>query len=941
MPTEFQTPALEDPLHRRIRMHAERINLSSPETGTADFKTYMVQENEILARYHRQGQSGLRVARLRSMVMDVLIENLAKRAMTVGKIAEGNREFDILALGGYGREEMCPYSDVDIMFFYPSNASEASTKTLQQALTDGVLYPLWDLGFKVGHSSRNMEQVLEEARQSVESKNALLEARLITGSQTLWKNFQREYSSFVKKGKIGKYIEERLEAENTRHEKYGDTIFLQEPDIKNGVGGLRDYQNAIWMARLKLGITSVNDLGDIGYLNKTEQQEFAAAYDFLLRVRTELHMQLPRASDLLDLEKQTQVAWYLGYRYRDIMRRVEYFMHDYYRNCDVIRRISAYLQYKIAQDSRKKKLSFGDIIPYKRPVQVNDGFVIKDGTIKPANEQVFAEDPERLIRVFRHAQQAGATIDIELQRMIRNDAGLIDKRIINSPGAAKSFLAIMQQPGEVFQTLNLMNECGVLEMYIPEWKNMHCLVQHEFYHRFTADYHTLKTIRELDFIFTSPEDRTCAPYLHELRESASPTLPYIALLLHDIGKGLGISGHAHRGAEIAKTILARLGYNADLSAKIIDIIERHLDMARFWQRFDVEDPQTSQSFAKVITDEDTLRYLYVLTYCDAKGTSDDLWNSYKNALHRDLFKSTLAILAGQRVTHTPEAMIPKELIREKLPEISEDEIEAHYNLLPERYFIYNNVDEIALHIKMVNELLHRISEADSIETLIPIVHWQDDLSLSMTVVNIVTWDRSGLFYKLSGAFSVAGLSIVSSKAITRADHITVDTFYVCDASGGIVQNKNAHATVEKYLKKALARNEDLMTAIEEQEHKIREGEWTRARTPAAVMRTPITPSVGVYHELSLKHTIVELQCEDRIGLLYNVSKAIFEYGFDITFARIATERGVAMDTFYIEPIDKKTIDGGNLLPLREKLSAIISRKPRDSGMENNMRKIAQ
>ena len=485
-----------------------------------------------------------------------------------------------------------------------------------------------------------------------------------------------------------------------------------------------------------------------------------------------------------------------------------------------------------------------------------------------------------------------------------------------------------------------MNASGVLEKIVPEWKNMHCLVQHEFYHRFTADFHTLNCIRELDAIFNFPEDRVGAPYLRALRETTSPTLPYLALLLHDIGKGLGIQGHAHRGAGIAKTVLERLDYNSELSAKIIDIVEHHLDMARFWQRFDVEDPQTAVSFSRVITDEETLRYLYVLTYCDAKGTSNDLWNSYKNSLHGQLFKATARILAGKRSTHSPEEMIPKQLIREKLPDISEEEIEAHYNLLPERYFIYSNADEIALHIRMVNELLRRISEADSLSTLVPIVSWQNDVNLSLTVVNIVTWDRSGLFYKLAGAFSVAGLSIVSSKAITRADHITVDTFYICDTSGGAVQDSHAQATFEKYLKKALIRNEDLLPTIEEQDKKLRSNAWARPLPSHA--RTPIAPSVGVYHELSLRHTIIELQCEDRIGLLYMVAKSIFEHGFDISFARIATERGVAMDTFYIEQIDSSPADSGALLALRESLNVIVG--PRSAGLDDGdgaMRKLAQ
>jgi [protein-PII] uridylyltransferase len=916
-------------------MHAERMFLADPKSTVADYKTYMHQEHQMLERYHRQGQSGLKVARSRSMVVDILMENLIRRALTLGGIEAEPQDFALLALGGYGREEMCPFSDVDIMFFYPVRIATGRLEKLHQVMTDHVLYPLWDIGFKVGHSSRNINQAIDEARQNVETKNALLEARLIIGSVKLWEHFQGSYARFVRKGNVLAYLEQRAEDERKRHDRFGNTVFLQEPDIKNGVGGMRDYHNAIWMARLKLGIDSVNDLSDLGYLNKTEQQDFASAYDFLLRVRNELHFQVTRATDLLDLDKQVQVAWYIGYRYRDSVRRVEIFMRDYYRNTECIQRISSYLEHRMLQHSRTK-VSFTEAIEARRNVRSTDGFVVRAGTLRPVTETVFQEDPERLIRVFRQAQQTGAQIDLELQRTIRNCAGLIDKNVINSPAANRAFLAIMEQPGNVFPTLNLMNSCGILHRFMPEWKNLHCLVQHEFYHRFTADYHTLNTIRELDYIFASgPEDRVSAPYLRELRQSACPTLPYLALLLHDIGKGVGIKGHALRGAEIAKDVLARLHYNADLGDKIIAIIEHHLDMARFWQRFDVEDPQTAETFAKVITDEETLRYLYVLTYCDARGTSEDLWNSYKNMLHKQLFRATQAVLAGRSIHHAPEEMIPKEVIRAKLPEISDEELEAHYNLLPDRYFAYSNADEVALHLKMVNELLHHISEAESINALVPVVHWQNDLNLSLTVVNIVTWDRAGLFYKLAGALSVAGLSIISSKAITRADHITLDTFYVCDASGGVVQNQKAQAVVERHLKKALLRNEDLLPAILEQEQKMNSSAWLRPS--ADRIRTPVAPSVGVYHELSLRHTIIEIRCEDRIGLLYKVAKAIFGHGFDISFARISTERGVAMDTFYIEQIDNVSADATDLLELREDLTGIVSEKALN---EDGLRKTA-
>ncbi len=913
----------EDPLYRRIRRHAERRNLAMPEAKLADYKEFLRLEGEMSERYHRQGQGGLRVAHSRSIFIDVLLESLFLKALRVSSLERLADQCAILALGGYGRAEMCPFSDVDIMFLYPRKIDRADLEALQKAMTDVILYTLWDCGLKVGHSSRNELEAIAQARENVETKNALLESRRVTGSTALWQSFHKAYSRYSSKENPLAYLEQRLEDQRKRHEQYGNTPFLQEPDIKNGVGGMRDYQNTLWLARLKMDIASPEDLVPLGYLTKTEHREFTSAYEFLIRARTELHLQSRRPTDLLDLEKQPQVAWYLGYRYTSIFRRVEAFMRDYYRCAESIHRISSYLEHRLALTSRTS-VSFRDAIEARkggRGTRETDGFVIYRGILRPRNERVFEEDPERLIRVFRHAQQSGAQIDIELQSLINTSRHLIDSRVINSPTANRAFLAILQEGGNVYPTLSLMNACGILRRFVPEFRGLHCLVQHEYYHRYTADIHTLNTIQELDQVFSSNDDPNLAEYRRVLRDTSSPALPYLALLLHDVGKADGIQGHAERGATMAREALARMKVNPEQSDKILVIIERHLDMARFWQRYDIEDPQTARLLAELIPDEETLRYLYVVTYCDARGTATGLWNSYKNMLHTQLFKATLAALAGQRTFYSPEDMIPKDTIREKLPELSEEEIEAHYNLLPERYFIYNNADEIALHLRMVNELLRHISEAESLNSLVPIVHWSNDLNLSMTVVNIVTWDRAGLFYKLAGAFSVAGLSIVSSKAMTRADHITLDTFYVIDPNGGVVQNEKAREVVQKHLEKALLQNEDLMPAIMEKAKKRSRPSWASTTDR---LRAPLPPSVGVYHELSLKRTIIEVQCSDRIGLLYRLAKAIYDHGFDISFARIATERNVAVDTFYIEQIDRRQVDSANLLALREALQLIVA-----------------
>jgi [protein-PII] uridylyltransferase len=352
-------------------------------------------------------------------------------------------------------------------------------------------------------------------------------------------------------------------------------------------------------------------------------------------------------------------------------------------------------------------------------------------------------------------------------------------------------------------------------------------------------------------------------------------------------------------------------------------------MARFWQKHDLDDPQTSASFAELVAEPDWLRYLYVHTYCDARGTAAGLWNGYKNSLHRHLFDTTLERLTlGDKVeTRLRERieMTRQTLIAQTIPGISPDEITAHFNLLPERYFIQTDAPEITLHIQMVNRLLHSISSADSLGSLRPVIEWKDDINRSYTTVHVVTWDRGGLFYKLAGAFSVAGLSILSAKITTRSDHIAIDTFHVVEPGRGVVQNQKAMDTLARTVEEALVNNRELLPDITAQAKKFAEA--SRYTSPAASeLPASFPPTVEVYHELSLNRIIVEVQAHDQIGLLYRLVKTISDHGFDTTFARINTERSVAIDTFYIEPNKPEPgpVDPAKLHTLRDALRAIIT-----------------
>jgi [protein-PII] uridylyltransferase len=755
----------------------------------------------------------------------------------------------------------------------------------------------------------------------------MLEARRVVGSTKLTDQFFRVYKRFYLKDNPNGYITDRLRHQSERQQKFGGTVFMQEPDIKNGVGGLRDYQSILWAARIKLDIGSLRELRAGKYLRADEYRDLSRAHGFLLRVRNQLHFSSTRPTDVLDLEKQPLIAWNLGYRKQDIFERVEAFMKDYYRSARNIYQISHAMHRRLALTGNANRRG---ILPGSRAPtpgkhdKTVDGFFIREDTMYYTRPGIFKSDPERLIRVFRHSQQFHARIDFQLREMITASLPLLDARVIGSHTAHRSFRGILSAAGEVFPILSEMHDMGVLERFLPEFSGLTCLVQHEYFHRYTADIHTLNTIRTLDEIFTG-ESEYAEKYGKILRDTDEPTVLYLILLLHDIGKGKAITGHCETGAEMAAAVLDRSGYPGDQKDDILFVIRNHLKMARIWQRHDIDAHQTIRNFAEEVATEERLRLLYVHAYCDTRGTDAKMWNSYKDSLHTQLFSNALAYIKGHRHRERGserKKMISRSEMQDRVPQISAEELEAHFNLLPDRYFSYVGIDEIAMHLGMVNQFLHQVATTDSIGSLVPMIDWKDDLDLSMTVVDIVTWDRAGLFYKLAGAFSLVGLNIVSSRAISRSDHITIDTFQVCEPNGGIAQGDEIRNAFRRHLEEALIADRDLFPDIEARAKQFKRPDYLRQDE---YLSAPIAPDIGVYHDDTLNRTIVEIHASDQIGALYRLTKTIYEYGFDITFARITTERGVIVDNFYLETIDPaRQISKADLDDLRVKLETIIT-----------------
>ncbi len=857
-------------------------------------KDFLTRHTAALRQWHAQGMDSRAVSHYRARTMDVLNISLYELALRQAGLEGAPVKAALIATGGYGREELSPHSDMDFMLLFDETIPPDVLENLQEAFTDRMLYPLWDLNLKVGHSMRTIDQAIEEAHKDNFTKNALLEARLVYGDSILFERFEKTFADDCAMDPKG-YLRERLDGGYERRKRYGNTVFLQEPEIKNGTGGLRDYQNLLWIGKVVLGARGIGELARKGYLSVEEANELENAHAFLLRVRNEVHFQSARPTDLLDLERQGVVALALGYGEPNLLRRIEIFMRDYYASAHTIYRLARLVEQRLERDY------------FPRP-EANeeglrvDGFRIAGGFVFAESPDVFKEDPGRLIRVFRHAQQHKASFDFSLEVLVRERAGLATADIALSPQTQGCLRQILEDVGNVAETLGRMHGLGMLVKFLPEFEHLTCLVQHEHYHRYTVDIHTLATIARLDMVFNG-EDPEAAVYLPQLRHLETPWVLYAALLMHDAGKADGIKGHSQVGVKIAGPVFDRLGLSSAQKNLALFVIAHHMEMSRVCQRYDVEDPRTASVFARTVENAQNLRALFVHTYCDANGTSATLWNAYKQALHVQLFNATLARIEGDgaspaRVLAEAKSRLWETLARTQAEDdLPDDEVSAHFAMMPDGYFLNATPEEVRCHLMMAHELFESLRAEDGVQTLTPVIQWSHDEASGLSSLDVVTWDRTGLFYRLAGALAAAGINILSTRAFSREDDITIDTFAVEEAHGGPVKSPHTRARFEKAMARTLIDGADLMPEIEAQAEKISRTFFSREKS----LKAKVATQVQAYREEALGKNVVEVRANDRIGLLHRIAKAISEAGFDISFARIATERGVALDTFYVAP----------------------------------------
>jgi [protein-PII] uridylyltransferase len=896
-----------------------------PAEELSRYKTFLKVETHRLKIRHRAGAGGQETCRARARLIDTLLTSMWE-AVKATLSEQAQKEFPhiaLVAIGGYGRAELNPFSDIDFMFLHEGQVV-AGNKPLPHLskLVDGILYPLWDISLKVGYSVRSVEDAVKVAQEDMQSKTSLIEARLVTGSEALFRKLQKTVLAKCVEGYESEYIAARLADQAARHRKFGNSPSMQEPNIKNGCGGLRDYQNLIWMTFVKYRTRSLAELEQRELISNAERKQLEAAYDYLLRVRNELHYHTGRAMDVLSKSIQPAIAHNLGFVERSPSRRLEKFMREVYTHARNIYLINRTLEERLALLPAPKRLQFlrGFIDRRRqRPVheQVVDGFRFADGLVHAASSRVFRDQPRRLMRVFLHAQQRGLRLHPDLAQLIRNQLSLADRAFLYDEHVGDTFLSILDQRGNVTPVLRAMHETGLLGKYLPEFGRLTCLVQHEFYHQYTADEHTLMCLEQLDLVWEA-KAKPYSEYADLLQKLDRPHLLYLALLLHDTGKADGGRKHAEASSQRAARVALRLGLDGSATHNLRLVIENHLNMAIVSQRRDLEDPAVIRAFAGQVQNAEALSLLTLHTFADSMATSNKLWNDFKDLLLWTLHRKTMALL-----TDNTEFLLAEEKLRELLAEevhrslpgrISEEELHAHFGNLPERYFQIHSAQEVLRDLVLIHRFLN-LQIAEEANALAPIIDWHNEPDRGYTVAKICTWDRAALFSNITGSFSAAGLNILSAQVFTRSDAIVLDTFYVTDARTGRLANREEREHFEALLLKVLTADEvDLRALIAKQVASAARPVWQSYEGDR------IQTQIRFDNETSESRTAVEVETEDRLGLLHAISQGLAELDLNLTAAKIVTEKGAAIDTFYINEYDgRKILDPGRQSFIERKL----------------------
>ncbi|HSE96579.1 MAG TPA: [protein-PII] uridylyltransferase [Methylomirabilota bacterium] len=821
---------------------------------------------------HADGASGAESVRAHAALMDELLRWLYQAAAAEIRVAgHAPTPLVLVALGGYGRGELHPSSDLDLMLIHGGEVTPFVQRMAQE-----VLYTLWDLGLRVGHACRSLADCLALARTDLPSRTSMQAARVLAGDRRLFATLQRTLRREVYRRDYPDFLQKTLAERDERYRKHGATAYVQEPNVKESAGGLRDVHTAMWLTASRFGTRTLQELEDKGLLTPKERAAMDAALTFLWRVRTELHFLAGTKQDVLERGLQGPVAKSLGYQDDEVRLGVERFMRDYYLHARTIHRTSARLIARCQEGLQRR----GTVGRRVRRAALADDLVVYDGRLHLAEPGALRKDPARILRVFWHAQQLGCALDVDLERALEEAAPLLEEEAWRaSPELRHLFLSILRSWGRVATTLRQMHDTGVLGAYLPEFGALTCLVQYEHYHRFSVDQHSLLAVEVLEGLGPGrgPESDELAQVIAELER---PELLMLGILLHDIGKALG-HGHATKGVPLIRAVTRRLNLDPDDAAAVEFLVEHHLVFSHMAERRDLDDPKTVERLAEITRYPAWLTMLYVLTCADIRAVGPGVWNAWRGALLRELYVRTRTRLAGRFPKPPRRAAVAHRIVQALADQTYAPAAEAHLAAMSDRYVRATSPQRMAAHLRLIERLG---SDDPAAVEVFPF----PDLGASDLVV--VTRDVPGLFALIAGTLAAHGVNILSAQIETRADGIAVDTFHVNEPGGEAILDESRWEAVTSDLRRALFGTATVDTLFAERRRGRRASPPEASSGPARVV---------LDNSLSDTHTVVEVKAPDRVGLLYLITQTLAREGLDIATAKIATDLDQALDTFYV------------------------------------------
>jgi [protein-PII] uridylyltransferase len=850
---------------------------------------------------HDAGAGGLEVVAAYTDAVDRLVCFLfaSARSHFASRFPRLDQQCVVIAQGGYGRGELNPGSDIDLLFLYPWKVNP-----YVETVAEVILYALWDAGLAVGHALRNIRECGRLAARDLKVKTALLDARYLCGDEALYADFDRQMVEEVWGHNPTHFFKEKLAESSERHARTGDSVYLLQPQLKEGQGGLRDLHTALWMAKVRFKVRTLRELVTLGVIGEGSVMELEQALDFLWRVRNAMHFAAGGHQDLLSFELQERLAPTLGFTAG--RPGVEAFMRTYYGHATTVNRFGDAVIARCVHPSE----------PYRgtQPAarMIREGMRIQGRTLSIAGREVFERAPAALIQVFAEAQRHGVTLSPATRELIPECLPLL-AAVRAEPRTAAAFLDILRAKGHVYETLFEMHKLGVLTALIPEFGNLDCLIAHDPFHIYTVDHHSLMGVREVERLRAGEFARTLPHLTQVMNEVQRPEILFLGMMFHDVGKGHG-HDHSGRGARMMRDIAGRLGLNEDETAACEFLVQHHLLMSHLAQRRDVHDDELVVDFCRIVGGVDNLQRLYVLTYADMRAVGPGVWNNWRDSLLADLYLRAREFF--EKGVFEPEdraarAARIRARVAATVPAALRADMEAFIATMPDGYFLATPEEMIAGHGELRRRFGDREAADERPALATQLAHFAER---DYSEFAVCTRDRPGLFAMLSGVLAAHGMNILAARITTSRDGVALDAFRISHDDADTAGDAERWERVERTLRGVLGGELDVEELVR------------RSQRPSILTRRrrPVPTTVEIDNQVSREYTVLDVYTGDRVGLLFSITNCLYHLWLEIHLAKITTMVDQVLDVFYVTDNEGRKIeDPGRLEQIRRELARAL------------------